>query len=85
MFDEREASDPDAWQVLQILEAGGYEAPSGTWVSIRNQQASAEAGTKLYTPERLITESLARRNIRSSYGLRRPDVADARWRQMDGR
>ena len=53
MFDEREASDPDARHVLQILEAGGYEAPSGTWVSIRNQQASAEASTKLYTPERL--------------------------------
>ena len=30
MFDEREASDPDARQVLLILEAGGYEALSGT-------------------------------------------------------
>ncbi len=53
MLEERGASDPDARQVLQILEDGGYEAPSGTWVSVRNQQASAETGTKLYTPELL--------------------------------
>jgi uncharacterized protein (TIGR02452 family) len=53
MLTENEASHPVARQVLQILDAGGYEAPSGAWVSVREAQAAAEAGTRLYTPEDL--------------------------------
>lgn len=53
MRDERQATDPAAIEVLQILEAGGYDGPRGTWVSLRDEQVVAEAGTLLYTPDDL--------------------------------
>ena len=52
-IDERQATNPAAKQVLAILEAGSYEAASGTQVPIASAQASACEGTRLYTPDRL--------------------------------
>jgi len=40
-----------ARQVLDLLERGTYEAPSGTRVSLADAQAGAVDGTRLYTPE----------------------------------
>lgn len=42
-----------AHEVLQILNAGHYSAPSGRQVAIAAAQAAAEAGTRLYTPAEL--------------------------------
>jgi uncharacterized protein (TIGR02452 family) len=53
MFDQRQATNPAARQVLEILDAGGYETPLGAWVSVRDEQGFAESGTRLYSPEEL--------------------------------
>ncbi len=52
-FDERQASNPAAKQVLAILDAGAYTSASGKEVSIGALQAKAEADTRLYLPEEL--------------------------------
>jgi uncharacterized protein (TIGR02452 family) len=57
--DERQVGSSRAQQVLALLRAGGYDDPTGTWVSIADEQARAEAGTVLYTPDML--ESLRAR------------------------
>lgn len=40
-------------QILDILSAGRYDAPSGRTVSIKDEQADSEASTRLYSPEQL--------------------------------
>ncbi len=42
-----------AADTLALIDAGGYEAPSGAWVSIAEAQAGAVAGTRLYRPDAL--------------------------------
>ncbi len=54
LFDDpRQATSPHARQILQILDAGGYTAPSGRWVATGEAQTSAENGTRLVTPAEL--------------------------------
>ncbi|MFZ5893853.1 MAG: TIGR02452 family protein [Myxococcota bacterium] len=52
-LDERQATNPAARQILNICNAGHYEAPSGRVVFIKSEQADSEAGTRLYSPEDL--------------------------------
>ena len=51
--DERQATHPAAKQILAILDAGEYAAPSGARVPIGALQAAAEEGTRLYGPAAL--------------------------------
>src|SRR5437899_531123 len=53
MFEERKATNPEARQILRILDEGSYEGPSGRWVSLKDEQSAAERGTVRYTPEAL--------------------------------
>ncbi|MEZ4299616.1 MAG: TIGR02452 family protein [Polyangiaceae bacterium] len=52
-MDARAVGCPMAREVLSILDSGEYQAASGGRVSIREEQAAAEAGTRLYSPEEL--------------------------------
>lgn len=74
MFDERPVTNPEARLVLEILSAGGYQAPSGNWISIREEQRAAETNTRLYTPEDL--EALRNRRGKTGNNLRL-EVLDA--------
>lgn len=51
--DDRQATNPAAREVLSLLDRGGYEAPSGAWVSVAEIQEASVAGTLLYSPEAL--------------------------------
>jgi len=53
MTSDGTTTHPSATAVLQILDAGGYHAPSGAWVDLREDQARSEDGTELYDPARL--------------------------------
>ena len=53
LIDERQATNPAARQILEILDSGQYNTADGTKVAIAEAQAAAEKGTVLYTPERL--------------------------------
>ncbi len=50
---ERKPTNPIAIEVLEVLQRGGYRSPSGRAVSVATEQAAAEQGTKLFTPELL--------------------------------
>ena len=49
-IEKRKPTNPIARQVLEVLERGEYLPPSGTVVSLREQQAASEQGTMLYSP-----------------------------------
>ena len=49
----REQRAQHAAQVLSLLEVGGYDAPSGEWVELREPIARAVHGTELWRPEQL--------------------------------
>src|ERR1044071_10374019 len=53
MFDERQATNPYAREILAILDAGGYVAPTGAFVSLADAQSAAERNTVLYSPDQL--------------------------------
>ncbi len=42
---------PTALEILDIVEKGGYAAPGGKWVDIRDLQSSATARTEVFSPE----------------------------------
>lgn len=42
-----------AKETLKILDAGGFGAPSGEWVSLQPALEQAVASTRLYTPMEL--------------------------------
>lgn len=42
---------PTAQEILDIVAKGGYEAPGGKWVDIRELQSAAAAQTELFSPE----------------------------------
>jgi uncharacterized protein (TIGR02452 family) len=74
MFDERQATNPAAREILKILDTGGYTSPSGAWVSLRDSQDSAERGTRLYTPEDL---DVLRTLSGAGHGMPHVEVVDA--------
>ena len=44
---------PTALEILDIVEQGGYRAPSGKWVEIGALQSAATARTETFSPEDL--------------------------------
>lgn len=49
----RELRAGHAAQVLSLLEVGGYDAPSGEWVELREPISHAVHGTELWRPDKL--------------------------------
>lgn len=42
-----------AQETLSILDKGGFESPSGTWIDLKNDLKNAVDNTRLYTPDQL--------------------------------
>lgn len=64
---------PTAQQILEIVEKGGYAAPSGKWVDVRALQEAADRHTEVVRPDEL--EALSANGKPSS--TPRPPVGDA--------
>lgn len=94
LIDETRATNPASKQVLAILDARGYEGPSG-WVSLAEAQEAAELGTELFEPAQLdaMRDEPSRRTnsgelgeaenrgTNSHYGPLRVEVVDATTQQ----
>ncbi|MEM1182700.1 MAG: TIGR02452 family protein, partial [Acidobacteriota bacterium] len=50
-FDERQATNPAAIEILEICDAGHYTSASGRRVSIAHAQQAAVGGTRYFSPE----------------------------------